>query len=125
MSSISLAIPNRIAIAIPVGIAMMIQPNAVVKNSSVKLLDWTINSMYVMSAVRRITIAMIPPSALMISIWVVSFVVIFPYLFLCFVLFNCFLNCCSSFLNCGVSGFVLMFICFVLVCCCLIVRGFG
>lgn len=80
MSSISLAIPNRIASAIPVGIAMMIQPNAVVKNSSVKLLDWTIKSMYVMSAVRRITIAMIP---------------------------------------------VMMFICFVLVCCCLIVRGFG
>ena len=36
-----------------------------------------------------------------------------------------FLNCWYSFFNCGVSGLVLMFICFVLVCCCLIVRGFG
>lgn len=125
MSSISVVIAVSIAIAIPVGIAMMIHPNAVVRNNSVKLLDWMIKYMYVMNAVRRIIIPMIPLSVLMISIWVVSFVVIFLYLFLCFVCCNNFLNCCSSFLNCGVRGLVLMFICFVLVLCCLIVRGFG
>lgn len=50
-----------------------------------------------------------------------------PYLFLCFVCCSRFLNCCSSCFNCGVSGFVLLFIVFIgfVLVCCLIVRGFG